>query len=209
MHPPQEGMVSRYLNRRLSHPLARLLARTPITPNQVSLAGLALALASLALFLAGYNIWAGLAAQASSIVDGADGDLARLKGMATRFGGFLDAVLDRYADVVILAGLAYWSYTFEERMSLAVVAPVGLLAMVGSLLISYTRARAEASLGQTFHGLPGTLASRDARLLLVAIGAVLGQALAALALLAVVTNAVVLWRVALVGRRSPSPTQLR
>ena len=178
-----------------------MLARTPVTPNQVSLASLAIALASLVLFLGGYNLWAGLAAQASSIVDGADGDLARLKGMATRFGGFFDAILDRYADVAILAGLTYWAFAFENKVSSGFVGIVGLLAIVGALMVSYTRARAEASLGVTFHGLAGSLASRDARLLLVMIGAVLGQALATLALLALLTNGVVLWRVVIARGR--------
>ena len=192
-----EGLVSRHLNRRLSRPLSRWLAKTPVTPNQVSLASFAIALASLALFLGGYNIWAGVAAQASSIVDGADGDLARLKGMATRFGGFFDAVLDRYADVAIIGGLAYWSAIYEAKASSGFVGLVALLAIAGALMISYTRARAEASMGLTFNGLALTLASRDARLLLVMIGAVLGQGLATLAILAVATNGVVIWRVGL------------
>ena len=73
----------------------------------------------------------------------------------------------------------------------------GLLAIVGSLMISYTRARAEASFGGAFGGMAGVLASRDARLLLIMIGAVLGQALATLVFLATLTNGVVIWRVAL------------
>ena len=192
-----EGLVSRHLNRRLSRPLSRWLAKTPVTPNQVSMASFAIALASLALFLGGYNILAGVAAQASSIVDGADGDLARLKGTATRFGGFFDAVLDRYADVAIIGGLAYWSAIYEAKVSSGFVGLVALLAIAGALIISYTRARAEASMGLTFNGLALTLASRDARLLLVMIGALLGQGLATLAILAVATNGVVIWRVGL------------
>ncbi len=178
--------------------MARLLAKTPATPNQVSLASFAIALGSLGLFLGGHNVWAGIAAQASSIVDGADGDLARLKNMSTPFGGFFDAVLDRYADVAILAGLAYWSIESEEWVSPTLVVAVGLLAIVGALLVSYTRARVEASMGISFPGLAGALATRDARLLAVMIGAVAGQAFATLALLALVTHALVLWRVAIV-----------
>ena len=67
---PQEGLVSKHLNRRVSRPLARMLARSPVTPNQVSVASFAVALGSLALFIGGHNVWAGLAAQASSIIDG-------------------------------------------------------------------------------------------------------------------------------------------
>ena len=202
MEVPYEGIVSRYLNRRLSRPMARWLARTPVTPNQVSLASFAMALASLGFFVVGQNVWAGLAAQASSIVDGADGDLARLKGRTTAFGGFFDAVLDRYADVAILAGMAFWSLTFEAKGPPWLALGVSLLAIVGALMVSYTRARAEASLGVAFSGPVGFLATRDARLLLVMIGALLGQALATLMVLALFTNGTVLWRVALVRRLS-------
>lgn len=196
-----EGFVSRHLNRRMSRPLSRLLARTPLTPNQVSIFAFALALVSLALFVTGLNIWAGVIAQVSSVVDGADGDLARLKGMSSRFGGFFDAVLDRYADVAILGGMTYWAVTYQTSVaSTTFIGAVGLLAVVGALIISYTRARAEATLGGAFEGLAGSLASRDLRLLVVMIGALTGQAVYTLTVLAVLTNAVVVWRI-LVARR--------
>lgn len=197
MDTPKDGLVSRYINRPVSRPISRWLTRTPVTPNQVSVVSFVAALAAMGLFINGYNILAGLVIQASSILDGVDGDLARLKNMATNFGGFFDAVLDRYADVAIFAGLAYWSYTFEGRASVELIGAAGLMAAVGSFMISYTRARAEASLGGTFQGLAGSLASRDVRLLLVMLGAVTGQALATLILLAVLTNSVVVWRVVL------------
>ncbi len=192
---PREGLVSHYLNRRVSRPLAKLLVPTPVTPNQVSFASFLIALISLGLFLGGFNIWAGLAAQASSIVDGVDGDLARLKGMATRFGGFFDAVLDRYADVAILGGLAYWAIVHEPDRPAELVELVGLLAIIGSLMISYSTARAEASLGSGFSGAAGYLISRDVRLLIVMVGAMLGQALATLVIVSVLTNGVVVYRI--------------
>ena len=198
----KEGLVSRYLNRRLSRPLAALLARTPLTPNHVSFVSFAIALASLWLFFTGYNIWAGVAAQISSIVDGADGDLARIKDMASPFGGFFDAVLDRYADVAILAGLTYWSLEYEARTADSLVLALGLLAIAGSLMISYSRARAEATLGGAFPGLVGSLASRDARLLVVMVGAIVGQGAATLLILAVATNFVVVWRLAVARKGS-------
>ena len=197
---PKEGLVSRYLNRRLSRPLAALLSRTPLTPNHVSFVSFVIALASLWLFFAGYNIWAGIAAQISSIVDGADGDLARLKDMSSPFGGFFDAVLDRYADVAILAGFTYWTLEFEARTADSLVLVFGLLAIAGSFMISYSRARAEATLGGGFPGLAGSLASRDARLLLVMLGAIVGQGAATLLILAVATNLVVVWRLAVARR---------
>lgn len=197
-----DGFVSRHFNRRLSRPIARLLVHTPATPNQVSLFSFAIALGSLALFLNDYPLWAGIAVQASSIVDGVDGDLARGKNMATQFGGFFDALLDRYSDVAILGGLTYWSVTFEERLSPESTVIIGVLAIVGALMISYSRARAEASLGFNFQGVAGSLASRDSRLLIVMIGAALGQGLATLALIAALSNIMVLWRLVVARSRS-------
>ena len=175
--------------------MADLLARTPCTPNQVSVLSFLIALGSLWLFAVGQNIGAGVVAQLSSVADGVDGDLARIKGMSSRFGGFFDAVLDRYADVAVIGGLTYWASEFEAKATGLPVLLVGLMAIVGSLMVSYSRARAEATLGGNFSGLAGSLASRDMRILIVMVGAIAGQGIATLALLAVLTNVAVLWRI--------------
>ena len=195
-----EGFVSRYLNRRLSRPIARALTITPVTPNQVSLLAFLMSIGAAGLFYADLNIWAGVMVQASSIVDGVDGDLARAKNMASRFGGFFDAVLDRYADAIIIAGLGYWTFTFQEGAERTAVTVLAGAAIVGSLMISYSRARAEATFGHPFEGLPGALASRDLRLLVIMIGAIIGQGIATLAVIGVLTNLVVLWRIGVARR---------
>ncbi len=189
-----EGFVSRYLNRRFSRPIARALAHTPVTPNQVSFIAFLMAAGAAALFYYDLNIWAGVLVQASSIVDGVDGDLARAKNMASKFGGFFDALLDRYADAVILAGLGYWAFKFQAGADQTTVTLLAGVAIVGSLMISYSRARAEATFGQPFEGLPGALASRDLRLFVIMIGAIIGQGVATLAVIGILTNMVVLWR---------------
>ncbi|MBI2911151.1 MAG: CDP-alcohol phosphatidyltransferase family protein [Chloroflexi bacterium] len=196
MPPAAEGHVSRYLNRRLSRPLARLLSRTPATPNQVSCASLGLAAVAGACFAVGWNVPGGLLAQANSIVDGADGDLARLKGRASSFGGFLDAVLDRYADGLILLGLILWA----EGQVGQVAWLAGFWALVGTLSVSYVRARPEAAgLDSLPTGAFG-LATRDVRLLLVMVGGVAGQALATLLVLALLTNGAVALRLLMAYR---------
>ncbi len=189
-----EGFVSRYLNRRVSRPIAHALTATPVTPNQVSFIAFLLALGAAALFYFNHSIWAGILVQASSIIDGVDGDLARAKSMTSLFGGFFDALLDRYADAVILAGLGYWAFTYEGGADGTVTTAFAAAAIIGSLMISYSRARAEATFGQPFDGLPGALASRDLRLLVIMIGAILGQGVATLAVIGALTNIVVLWR---------------
>jgi len=97
--------------------------------------------------------------------------------------------------------LIYWSNRYETIVSQELAWTVGLAAISGSLMLSYTRARAEASLGLNFSGAALFLGSRDLRLLVVMIGAMAGQALATLALVAIVSNGVVVYRVALLRRQ--------
>lgn len=120
---------------------ARAASKIGLTPNKVSIIGFLLALSSaVAYALAPDHLWllflATLFLLASGFCDTLDGIIARNFQQATVFGGFLDSVLDRYADAavyagIIIAGLAnpFW----------------GLMALVGSLLVSYSRARAEAA----------------------------------------------------------------
>lgn len=183
-----EGPVSRYLNRRLSRPLARVLAPTPLTPNQVSAFACALAGAALPLLAIGRNIEAGVLIQASSVVDGVDGDLARAQGRATAFGGVFDAVLDRYADAAIIGGMAWYAAAREDWPSPLVV---GFAALVAALIAPYSRARLDT---ETPGATPGGAASRDVRLLLLALGAVLGQSWWALVAVAGLGYATVAWR---------------
>ncbi len=197
-----EGPVSRYLNRRLSAPLARLLAPTPVTPNQVSVLSLLVALGALAAFAVGQPIAAGILIQASSVVDGVDGDLARRQGRASRFGAVFDAVLDRYADAAIVGGMTWWAWA-HPNISGPQPAVVGLAALTGFLLVSYSRARLET---EGYRGLltGGALfASRDVRLLLAAIGSVIGQTYWTLVVLGVMSYLVLLWRLWLVYRARP------
>ncbi len=95
MEAVYDGYISKHINRKMSEPMARLLAKTRITPNQTTWAAFGIALLSFVSFVLGHNIIAGILVQLSSIVDGIDGSLARLKGMTSEFGGFLDSMLDR------------------------------------------------------------------------------------------------------------------
>lgn len=195
-----EGPVSRYLNRRLSEPLARLLAPTPVTPNQVSVLSLLVALGALASFAVGLPIAAGLLIQASSVVDGVDGDLARRQGRVSRFGAVFDAVLDRYADAAIVGGMTWWAWSHPD-LSGPQPFVVGLAALTGFLLVSYSRARLET---EGYLGLlrgSALLASRDVRLLLAALGSVIGQTYWTLVVLGAMSYLVVIWRLWMVYRQ--------
>ncbi|MFC2020208.1 CDP-alcohol phosphatidyltransferase family protein [Chloroflexota bacterium] len=191
MESVYDGYISKYVNRRVSEPIARLLARTGITPNQVSWAAFGVALLSFISFISGQNIIGGILTQLSSIIDGVDGSLARLKGMTSTFGGFLDAVLDRYADILIVLGLTWWSSYNESYPGIWLV---GFLAIAGTGGISYTRARIDAEHRHIFDKGLQSLASRDIRLFLIMLGAVIGQAYFCLILIAALTNLLVFYR---------------
>lgn len=192
-----DGIVSRCLNRPLSRPAARALANTPATPNALTSVTLLLAAAASVMLAAGWNIAGGIGIQVVSVADGVDGELARLKNMATRFGAVFDAVTDRYADALMLGGMTVYAARFEDLPRAEVV---GALALAGALIVSYSRARIEADLPQALEG--GSLdsifglASRDVRSLIAAVGAAAGQCYWTLVILAVISGATVAWRLA-------------
>ena len=191
METTYDGFVSRHLNRRISRPIARVLAHTPVTPNQVSIGSLALALASFFSFLYGQYIVAALLAQVSSIVDGVDGDLARRKNMTSAFGGFMDSILDRYADALILLGLTIWAAGDDASKYVWIT---GFWALVGALAVSYTRARLDRAPRNLFDSGITSAASRDVRLFVLMVGTLTGYGFATLIALAALTNPVVLLR---------------
>ena len=199
-----DGIVSRYLNRRLSRPLAVALAHTPVTPNGATAFTLAFSLGMAALVAVGQNVAGGIGIQLASIIDGVDGDLARLTGRASRFGAALDAIADRYADAAILGGMTIYAARFEDWPQ---AAAVGGLALAGALTVSYSRARAEAE-GLWPIATPGMggvgavlsmLATRDVRLLVAAAGTAVGQCYWTLVVLGVASGVTVVVR--LVGGR--------
>ncbi len=191
MEAVYDGYISRHINRKLSEPMARLLAKTKVTPNQMTWASFSIAFLSFISFVFGQNIAAGLLVQLSSIVDGVDGSLARRKGMTSEFGGFLDSVLDRYADILIVLGLTLWSLSHEAYSGIWLA---GFLAITGIICVSYTRARINPNHQHLFDKGFNSLASRDIRLFLIMLGAVIGQAYFCLIVIAALTNVVVFYR---------------
>jgi archaetidylinositol phosphate synthase len=172
---------------------ATMLHKLGLTPNQVSILGIAFAVLS----AVAYWQWklnplllllAPLLMLASGLLDALDGALARLYGEATKFGGFFDSLLDRYADAVILCGIILGELTEVSW---------GLAALIGSLLVSYVRARAEAA-GVKMESVG--LAERAERLVLLALASFLSfvwlDALGwGVLVLAVLTNLTVIQRV--------------
>ncbi len=137
-----------------------------LTPNHVSLLGIAFAVLSALTYWQWklhplLPIFAPLLMLASGLLDALDGAMARLYGEATKFGGFLDSLLDRYADAVILCGIIIGGLAEVSW---------GLAALLGSLLVSYSRARAEAA-GVKMESVG--LAERAERIILLALASFL------------------------------------
>jgi CDP-diacylglycerol--glycerol-3-phosphate 3-phosphatidyltransferase len=122
-----------------TQPVVRLLARTPLTPNTVTWLGFLITLGAAALIVTGHSFAAGFLVLAAGLCDMLDGALARLTGRVSRFGGILDSTLDRLSEAVVLLGLL-WVYLRGGQVGEGLL--VGF-ALLGSLLVSYIRARME------------------------------------------------------------------
>jgi len=184
-----DGPISQYINRPLSYVFTRFFIAKNWTPNRISVLAFGLAfIASLGLILPGQFFLAigGIVAQLSSVIDGCDGEVARLKGMATATGGWFDAVLDRYADAMILAGLSFHAYRLYPTFSTLVIA---FFAIVGSFMVSYTAVR-YASLGTLPDPSPRfeLRLGRDLRILIVFVAALMNRPLSGLLLIAIIMN---------------------
>jgi CDP-L-myo-inositol myo-inositolphosphotransferase len=190
-----DGPVSRWLNRPLSTRLTMLLAPLRPSPNLVTWLVLGLGLLTAGLLAAGQGVAGGLLAQATSIMDGVDGELARLQLRAGPQGALLDGVLDRLADSAILAGMGAWALSagLAAPWTIALVAA----AVTAALLSMATKDRIAAlGLQPAPDGRLGyLLGGRDGRLLLVAVFALLREPAAALAAVTLTSGLTVLLRV--------------
>jgi CDP-L-myo-inositol myo-inositolphosphotransferase len=199
----RDGPVSRHLNRPVSRWLSRYLVRTSLTPNQTSLISCLLSCVAAGLMaLNGYPALAagGALAQLASVIDGCDGEIARLKYSQSEFGGWFDAVLDRYADAVLLFGLM-WHEFAAEGTGLAIL--LGFAAIVGSFLNSYTADKYDGVMAQRLQGASYFRLGRDVRVLFIFLGAILNQPLLALGVVTVVMNVEVVRRI-MISRRVPA-----
>jgi len=191
----RDGPVSRHLNRPVSRWLSRYLVRTSVTPNQISLISWTLSCVAAGLMaMSGYPALAagGALAQLASIVDGCDGEIARLKHSQSEFGGWFDAVLDRYADAVLLFGMM-WHEFAATGTSLSVM--LGFAAIVGSFLNSYTADKYDGLMAQRLQGASYFRLGRDVRVFVIFLGALLNLPLVPLGVVALVMNVEVVRRI--------------
>jgi CDP-diacylglycerol--glycerol-3-phosphate 3-phosphatidyltransferase len=179
---------------------ARFLGRLGFSPNGLTIVG-SLLTASVGLLIAqGWFLAAGICLWLFSATDTLDGALARATNRVSVFGAFLDSVCDRYAEAAVFFGLVWWYRSTGNELGVA----LAYLALVGSLMVSYARARAE---GVGLQAAEVGWFQRPERIILLGVGLILepfvpGVLLVVLALLAILTTVTVLQRVVHVARTS-------
>jgi CDP-diacylglycerol---glycerol-3-phosphate 3-phosphatidyltransferase len=172
---------------RVADPVARAMVGLRLRPNQLSCFGLVCSVAAAAAFAADQRRIGALCMALAGALDILDGSLARVSGQVSPFGAFLDSVLDRYSDLLVLAGLVF---LFARLGRLEAVVGV-LLALIGTVMVSYTRARAESEDVECRVG----LMERGERMLVLIAGAVLDLLVPAVWVVAIGANATAVHRI--------------
>ena len=167
--------------------IVRWLALSRIHPNVLTFLGLVINIVAAWLFAIGYFRWAGLTIILAGVFDMTDGRVARLEGRVTPFGGFYDSVMDRYSDLCLLIGLVIYYGRINRFQYVSLVA----VAMIGSVMVSYTRARAENVIPSCKVG----FLERPERVVLIIIGALFDRMAPVLWLIAVLSNVTVIHRI--------------
>lgn len=168
-------------------PFARKI--TEINPNTLTLVGLALSLISAIFFAKRELLLAGFFLLASGFFDVLDGLVARTNNRMTNYGGFLDSVCDRFADAAVIIGAMYGGLTQLYWIPFWLT---GSLAIFGSLMVSYTRARAEAAGASASVG----FADRPARMIILIVGAFIDMVNFSIFSIAILSFITVLQRIA-------------
>src|SRR6266700_2537090 len=202
-------MFSQRIQQRVRHLMTQVmqpLARLGVTPNTLTGIGLVLSIVTAIVIAQGYLFVGGWLVLFAGIFDMFDGAMARVRDASTTFGAFFDSTLDRYSESIILLGLLFyalqrpglqnslWPAPYEQTWMIAFI----YIAVVGSLMVSYTKARAE---GLGLECKTGLLA-RPERVIILAIGLLTNTGIWALALLAVFSNVTAVERMVAVWRKA-------
>jgi CDP-diacylglycerol--glycerol-3-phosphate 3-phosphatidyltransferase len=162
------------------------LALSRVHPNVLTFIGLLINVWAAFLFAAGKFRWAGVVVIGAGLFDMVDGRVARETNRVTKFGGFFDSVLDRYSDLGLLVGLLVY-YASINRFFYVVLTAI---VMTGTVMVSYTRARAENTIPKCKVG----FLERPERVVLIIIGALFNRMAQVLWVIAVLSNITVIHR---------------
>ena len=174
--------------------LATRFLKIGLTPNYITIIGLAGNIGAAILIAVGELRWGGLIAALMAPLDAIDGAMARLRGKPSRFGAFFDSVIDRYDELILLGGLIF--YFYQQSQFTAVL--LTYLAAVGSALVSYTRARAE---GLGLDAKVGIL-TRIERSIILIIGLLIDRPIISVGIIAVLANITAIQRIVSVWKQT-------
>lgn len=202
---PSDRFILKYIKTRLSAPVTlALIGHKWLRPWIITCASMLFGISGGILFALQHSFLAALLALCSQILDGVDGQFARLTNSESNKGAYLDSVLDRYTDGSLVIGLTLFTLTQFDGVDIFILIS-GSLALIGSGLISYSSCRAETlsyTLGRY------TLASKGTRTTAIIIAGLLSwfspiPCLMAIVYLGIHTNIVVCWRIYLVYKQTP------
>jgi len=171
---------------RIIDAIVSALALSRITPNVLTFIGLLINIWAAFLFAGGKFRAGGVVLIGAGLFDMVDGRVARETNQVTRFGGFFDSVLDRYSDLGVLVGLLVY-YASINRFFYVVLTAI---VMTGTVMVSYTRARAENTIPRCKVG----FLERPERVVLVIVGALFGRVAQVLWVIAIMSNITVIHR---------------
>lgn len=185
---PTDGILSNKFNRKVSTFITRFLIKTPVTPNMISAFIPVLAILTFFLLSQGTYPWlifGGLMIQFLSIIDGCDGEIARLKFMRSFFGAWLDPILDRYVDMFLIAGMAYgyWNATSNNFIFF-----MAIMVMFADVLQDYMSSKFFLITGKKLTASFDIPFKRDVRMLILALGAITSQILISFLIFAIAAN---------------------
>lgn len=170
---------ARDISRPTLEAVAKTLAKWNVSPNLVTYLGLLVTIGVAVLAGLGEIRWAGVAYLGAAVFDALDGTLARVSGKGSRFGAFLDSTIDRFEESIVFLGLIiYYALIGDQLMP-----PLILVTAIGSLMVSYARARSEAVGVACKVG----FMTRVPRVAVMIVGMILDQMLITLVILAVTT----------------------
>lgn len=188
-------MLSARLGHMFDEPLKHIARKIPLSPNALTIAGFSVML--LAALTIPFNIrLGGLLIIVGGVCDMLDGIVARTTGRVTRFGAYLDSVLDRYADASLFLSLSWYLAAHQNHTG----AFLSLGTLVGAFLVSYARARAEG-LGETC---TVGIMERPERIILMIIGTLTGWLMPIVWILFILTHVTVLQRILYVRKKTLS-----
>ncbi|HEX4278437.1 MAG TPA: CDP-alcohol phosphatidyltransferase family protein [Bryobacteraceae bacterium] len=171
---------------RIINAIVTALALSRVHPNVLTFIGLLINIWAAFLFAAGKFRWAGVVVIGAGLFDMVDGRVARETNRVTRFGGFFDSVLDRYSDLGLLVGLLVFYASINRYFYVVLTA----IVMTGTVMVSYTRARAENTIPKCKVG----FLERPERVVLIIVGALFIRMAQVLWVIAILSNITVIHR---------------